>query len=453
MVKRLQTWLVALACFILLPAVQAQDNVDETLHITLEHAIEIALSENPTVIVAGKEVEVKKYARREAIGGLIPEVSIDASYSRALMKQKMAMDVEGESATFTVGTSNTYQGAVNVSLPIFAPALYRTINMSKEDMNLAVEKSRASKLDLVNEVTKAYMQILLAQDSYDVLLKSYEQAKANFEVVNSKFVHGKVSEYDNIRAEVQMRSLKPSVISAENGIKLAKMQLKVLMGMSNPFDIIIDGQLNDFEPLLYVDPIASKNSIDLSRNSDLKQLDISEKLLEQTVQLQRTNYYPTVSAAFDFSYLSMSEDFRIGHYRWFPSSSVGLNVSIPLFKASTSPKVKQSRIELAKLNHTRVNAQRQLTMQATSFLDNMEASAEQVDSNKESVRQAQKGREIARRMYEVGKGTILELNDSEVALTQAELAYNQSIYDYLIARTDLKKVLGADEYDNFAIDK
>ncbi|MGL5262639.1 MAG: TolC family protein, partial [Bacteroides sp.] len=67
------------------------------------------------------------------------------------------------------------------------------------------------------------------------------------------------------------------------------------------------------------------------------------------------------------------------------------------------------------------------------------------DSNIESVRQALKGREIAKKMYEVGKGTILELNDSEVALTQAELAYTQSIYDYLVARADYNKVLGLEE--------
>lgn len=67
---------------------------------------------------------------------------------------------------------------------------------------------------------------------------------------------------------------------------------------------------------------------------------------------------------------------------------------------------------------------------------------EQLASNKESVAQAEKGRVIAEKRYEVGRGTILELNSSEVALTQAQLTYNQAIYDYLVARTDLDYVLG-----------
>lgn len=107
--------------------------------------------------------------------------------------------------------------------------------------------------------------------------------------------------------------------------------------------------------------------------------------------------------------------------------------------------MKQTKIQMQQLAENRTNVQRQLTMQATSYLDNMAASTEQVVSNKEGIVQAEKGRLIAQKRYEVGKGTILELNDSEVALTQAQLTYNQSIYDYLVAKADLDQVLGREE--------
>ena len=72
------------------------------------------------------------------------------------------------------------------------------------------------------------------------------------------------------------------------------------------------------------------------------------------------------------------------------------------------------------------------------------ASSEQVSSNKENVMQAEKAVQIAGKRYEVGKGTVLELNTSQVQLTEAELTYNQSIYDYLVAKADLDQVLGRD---------
>lgn len=421
-------------------SIQAQE-VKDTLQLTLDKALEIALSENPTMKVAGQEIQLKREAKREAYGGLFPEVALTGSYSRTLKKQTMVMDFGGESQTIQVGSDNSYQGGVNVSLPVFAPALYKSINLTQADVDLAVEKARSSKLDLVNQVTKAYYQLLLAQDSYAVLQQSYAQAEATFNVVKAKYEQGTVSEYDKIRADVQVRSLKPSVVSARNGVNLARLQLQVLMGMDTDLTVAIAGNLNDYETMMFATQL-SDIQLNLVNNSDLKQLDLNADLLQKSLAVQRTNFMPTLSASFNYSYTSLNNDFKMSHYKWFPYSTVGLNLSIPLFKASNFTKVKQTKIQMLQLNENRINTHRQLTMQATSYLDNMTASTEQVVSNKEGIIEAEKGQLIAQKRYEVGKGTILEVNDSEVALTQARLTYNQSIYDYLVAKTDLEKVLG-----------
>lgn len=200
--------------------VRAQE-VKDTLTLTLDKALEIALSENPTMRVADQEIQLKKEAKKEAYGGLFPEVALSGSYSRTLKKQTMVMDFAGEAQTIQVGSDNSYSGGLTVNLPIFAPALYKSINLTKADVDLAMEKARSSKLDLINQVTKAYYQLLLAQDSYEVMLQSYNQAEINFEVVSAKYAQGTVSEYDKIRADVQVRSLKPGVCFRRNGINLA----------------------------------------------------------------------------------------------------------------------------------------------------------------------------------------------------------------------------------------
>ena len=99
---------------------------------------------------------------------------------------------------------------------------------------------------------------------------------------------------------------------------------------------------------------------------------------------------------------------------------------------------------MRQLDQNRIDTERKLNMQITSYQDNMAASSEQVSSNKENVMQAEKAVQIAVKRYEVGKGTVLELNTSQVQLTEAELTYNQSIYDYLVAKADLDQVLGRD---------
>ena len=418
-----------LLLYVAIQSAQAQD----TLRITLQDAVRIALSDNPTIKVAGQEILLKKE-------GLSPEASLVGSYSRAIKKQSFAMMGE----VIEVGTDNTYSGGLSVSLPVFAPALYKSISLTSTDVNLAVEKSRASRLDMVNQVTKAFFQLLLAQDSYEVLLKSYKQSEDNYNVVKAKYEQGTVSEYDKISADVQMRSLKPTVVSARNGVNLANLQLKVLMGMESDVKVAVEGNLKDYEMSMFTRQ-AMPRPDNLTNNSTLKQLELNALQLKQTLKLQYTNFMPTLSASFQYMYTSMNDNFKFKEYDWRPYSTIGLNLSIPLFKGSNFTQLKQTRIQMKQLEENRINIERQLTMQATGYLDNMAASTEQVVSNKEAVFQAEKGRTIAEKRYEVGKGTILELNSSEVALTEAQLTYNQSIYDYLVAKADLDLVLGIDE--------
>ena len=100
---------------------------------------------------------------------------------------------------------------------------------------------------------------------------------------------------------------------------------------------------------------------------------------------------------------------------------------------------------MRQLDWNRIDTERKLNMQITSYRNNMTASSEQLASNKENVMQAEKAVQIAEKRYDIGKGTVLELNSSQVSLTQAQLTYNQAIYDYLVSRADLDQVLGKEQ--------
>ncbi len=415
------------------------------LQLTLRDAIGIALSENPTIKMADQDVELKKVSRKEAWQSLLPTVDLSGNISYTI--EAATMNIDGNQFKMGRDKSNSWTGALQVSLPLFAPSVYRTMNMTREDIELALEKSRESRNSMVNQTTKAYFQLLLAQDSYDVLKKSYDFSVENYNVVKAKFEQGKVSEYDKISAEVQMRNMKPSVVSAENAVNLAMLQLKVLLGISDAeLQIEIKDNLKNYEA--DVAAFDGQMLVSLKENSTLKQLDFNERLLHSSLKVQKASFMPTLALSYQYQYQSISNaDFRLGNYNWSPSSTLALSLSVPLYRASNFTKVKSTRIQLEQLTENRINTERQLQMQATSYQDNMEASAEQLMSNKESVAQAEKGRLIAQKRYEIGKGTILELNSSEVALTQSQLTYNQSIYDYLVAKADLDYLMGKDYHE------
>lgn len=413
---------------------------EPTIDLNLEKAIEIALAENPTIRVADKEIELKKVADTEAWQSLLPTLSaaLGLQHSIKVAAIKTAM---GE---FKMGMdgSTTAQGGLSLSLPVFAPAVYQNMKLTKEDILLAQEKARGSRLDLINQIKKAYYSVLLSKDSKDVIEKSYKVSEENFNVVNNKYIAGSVSEYDKITAEVQMRNMKSSVVSAETGLTLATLQLKVLMGIDTNIGININDSLKAYENSLTLSN-TEVTAEELSNNSTLRQLDQNRALLERTRKILRTNFMPTVGLQLAYQYTSYSNDnWNLFKYKYSPSSTLEVGISIPVFQASNWTKLKSNKIQLSQLTDTRENTERQLSMAAESYRQNMIKTISKLESDREAVKQANKAVSISSKRYEVGRGTILELNQSETALVQTELSYSQSIYDFLQNKADLDYTLG-----------
>jgi outer membrane protein TolC len=264
-------------------------------------------------------------------------------------------------------------------------------------------------------------------------------------VVKSRFEQGLVSEYDKISAEVQMRNVKPSVVSAENGVRLSKLQLKVLMGITEDINLVVTEKLNNYESMVFANQLENDN-FGLENKSTMRQLGLNDELLKKSISLQKTGFMPTFAMALTGQYQSMyNNHWNVFDYSWVGSSQLTFSLNIPIYKASNFTKLKSARMQRTQLELSRIDTERKLNMQVTSYKSNMQASSEQVLSNKEAMNQANKALSISKKRYEVGKGTVLELNSSQVSLTQAELTYGQSIYDYLTAKADLDLVLGREK--------
>lgn len=439
----IKTGFLIAAAFVLGQTVCAQDaGTDNVLRVSLDDALRIALSDNPTIKIAQQQIEVKKVSNKEAWQALLPTADFGGTVQYTLLAPMISL---GDFGKHKMGIDNTstWSGQFQVSLPLFAPTIYATMNLTNSDLENAVEQSRSSKLDLMNQVTKAYYQVMLAQDGYDALFSSFEQARENFYMVSKLYELGGTSEYDKISAEVQVRSLSPTLIQARNAVAMAKLQLLVLMGVDPETEIEVEGAIKDYEDRIYAEVMELDSYYSLEDNSNMRQLKLNETMLNQTLRIQKMNFLPTLALSGNYSLNSLqNKDWNIGQYEWAKSSSVILSVSIPIFRAGNFTKLRSTKLQISQLNESIDYTERQLGLQVRNYVDNMRASAEQAASNIEAIRQAEKGREIAGKRYETGKGTILELNNSEVALTQAKLTYSQSIYNYLAAKADLDKVLG-----------
>ena len=474
------------------PLIGYAQTTQTPLKLTLEDAVEVALSNSPSVKIADMEISKKKYAKKSAESALYPQIDLVGQYTRTLKKQVMYMDgafdiggmmsgvldplVKGTAQTLSntvpgyqpgdleknivantpppvtneggdegisIGRDNNWSGGLNLSWPIVVPTLWKSLEINSLDVELAVEQANSSKINMINSIRKAFYSVLLAQDAYNVFKESYDNAVLSYYDIKSKHEQGLTSEFDLIRADVRVKNIKPNMIQSENALSLATLSLKALMGIDMDQPVSASGSLKDYEEKLYADILKIDTS--LVNNSDLKQFDLQNKQLKKTLELYKAQYLPIVSISGNYMYMSMNNDFKFGDYKWTPYSTVGLTVSIPLFDGfKKKSSIKQTQISIQQMELQREDIVRNLKLGVNHSINSITNSVEQVISTKDAVKQAYRGYIISQKRYDTGLGTLLELNDAELAHSQACLALNQAIYNYLSAKADLDKTLGVD---------
>ena len=436
--KNLFYVLLTLMCVTAVPAV-AQENTEATespLVLTLDEALQVALSDNPTVKVADKTIQKKQYAKKGTYAALWPEIAASATYQRYIKKQRLhfgGQDIE-------VGTANNISAGMNAGMPLVNAQLWKSLKLSAMDVELAVEQARSSRIDMVEQVSKAFYQVLLAKDSYNVYKRVYDNAVENHKIVEKRYSVGQVSEFDFIRSQVTVSNAEPNVFSAENSIVLALWQLKALLGVDLDMNVDCAGSLADYESAMtsQIDTTGS-----LADNTTMKQFDIQESMLEQTLKLKRAANIPSLAASINYQFTAMDESFKLAHYRWNPSSTAALSLNIPIFSGGKRrADIRQAKISLDNIQLQRENTERQLRTAIMSYYSNMLTNVKQFHASSQTISQAKRGYEIAVKRYEVGGGTLVDVDNSQLAYTQAELSRSTAIFNYLTNQVSMAKVMG-----------
>ncbi|MDE5773815.1 MAG: TolC family protein [Muribaculaceae bacterium] len=415
----------------------------ESVTLTREECIDIALSTSPTVKVADMEVQRMEYAKRESQSGLYPTIDFQAAYQRSIELQTIRMDMGGQSQTLKMGSDNTWNMGFNATLPLIAPQLWKSINISQTQILNAMESARASRLDLVNQVNKAYYALLLAIASREVVQQNYDIAKLNADLYEKQFAAGTASEYDVLRSSVQVKNLEPELLQADIAVRQCKLQLVVLMGVDYTLDVEPAVTLKDMQSDMYGYALGADTG--LGNNSSLRTLDINAKLLDQTISLRKRAWIPTLGASYNLNWLSLSNGSPFKNQSFNPYSNVALALNVPIFSGGNKYyALKQAQAQRRELDLQRENLVNSLQMQVELALDNINREVMQIKSSEENVHQAEKAYQIMQKSFEIGAATYLNLRDSELANTAAKLAYYQSIYNYLCSTSELDLLLGKD---------
>lgn len=439
-------------CALLPTAVVAQSNAADTLRLSMNEALSLGMAHSITLQASELDTQRARYDRRANLGQLFPQINASGSYNYMLRKQRMYFGGDDNPMAammpedgIEMGQTHNITGGISAQLALVSPQLWASLGLDKVAVETAVEKARASRVSLTAEISKAYMAALLAEDSKRVLEQSLSNMQGNQANIKQKYDQGLVAEYDLIRMESQVKNLIPDLIRATQSVRLAQMKLLVLMNLDPERPVRLTESLSNYVDIVYADMLSKEQSpLSLEDNTTLRSLDLTGKQLTQALQVKKMAFMPTLALNFSYMYSYANNELALSNSRrWSPYSSIGLSLNIPIFSGGTRYYgVKSTQMQIQQIALQRLQAEREIRLGASNAMSERRNASEQFIASMEAVRSATKGLDIAQVMYRTGRSTILELNDAELALRQAQLNLNQSIYNYMVSTYDIQQIEG-----------
>lgn len=445
-----------LLLILLFSSSQAQEVT--TRRLSLEEAIRLAMKRNPELITARLEVQRSDARVLEAWGNALPAVDLSGQYVH-LVDKPVTFFPDFFLYSFMKGIDSTIpkpsgklvpvsfspgfsaSASLNVRQILFNGAVFIGVGAANIYSQLARDLYQAKQVETVAKVRKAYYGALLAAEALDLMRSSLRNAEDNLKNVKLMRQQGIVSEYDELRASVGVENLRPMVIQSETNANLALDNLRNTIGApSNERHT-----LSDALTFQAVDDAILKRaeSLVLELNPGLSAVKRQIELNGAVVNAERTGYLPTIAAFGSYSYNAAKNEFNFSTNDFYKGSTVGLSLSMNLFQGlQTYSRVEQAQLERRKSEEQQISLERNLKTGLGSILGNLQQARKRVEAQGKTVEMAERGYAIVTTRFLNSSATQLEVNDAQLALTQAKVNRVQAIYDYLVASADLDQLIG-----------
>ena len=437
----------------------------QTKVFTLNEAIYTALKNNRDIKIATMEIQKAEAAVDEAFGYALPSLDISANLTHFISKPKMPFpDFRAmlNNATYGIlfdekvipfnknkfepiktklqafAEANNYDATAQITQILFNSAVFRGIGASNIYLKLSKEQLKNTVAKTVLNVKKAFYGVLLTKNFLDIVNSRLKNAEENLKNIEAYHKQGMVSDYDELQVKVQVANIKPKVLELQDVLEKAKDGLKMLLGIDQLTPIDIKGKIS-YKPEIIINPdIFVKRAS--SFNFDLTTLRIKKQIAEAMIDIDRSDYWPTISAFGNYKFAGSSNRWKFQNYS---SAMVGINFSLNLFKGGrVAHKVQQAKIATFQTQEQIQKFDEFIKAQVKEKINDLRRVQSQITALESTVKLAEKAYKIATVRYKEGTGTQLEIKNAGVELSIAKTNRIKAIHDYIIAKAELNKLVG-----------
>ena len=428
-----KTLLLILCLLILIETAQAM---------TMSEAVNKAISNNPQIAQSQTEVKAAQAKVREIQSKRNPNISftavlagMDKAPSMELPEMHMNLGPLGERTlalpSLPLSNETISTGAFSLTVPITTGGrIENGIRQAKAGEAATILKYEAVKKETAFQTVKAYLTAILAEKIENANSFAYDTVNEHVITANKLFEQRQIAKYELFRAETELANAKKRLVDSQNNRKLAVAVLKTIMGEPDSDDMALDSSI--YEATILEISTDEKNALE---NSEiLKALSAKDEMYKSAEKLAHSEHMPILAGFASRIVYSNDQPFTT------PKHIAGLMLSVPLYDGGTSSAKAQEQSALALGNkYERLKTENNIKLEIIKYTLEMQTAQESLKANEKSIETAKEALRLAKRRFEEGVGTGIEVSDASLSLLTTETNQFMSLYQYKSAYYCLAK--------------
>jgi outer membrane protein TolC len=429
----------------------AAEGAEEVQRFTLEQVQAYAIKHSTATTNARLDVTMARKKIWETTATGLPQISASASYQDMVQIPTTLIpaefiDPDAEEGTFIgvkFGTQHNATLNVTVNQLVFSGSYFVGLQAARTYLRISTENLAKSEIDVKANVTNTYYLILLAEDSLETLQASLENLKKTLFETREMHGAGFVEDTDVDQIQLSVTDLENAIKSMERQVRVTYRLLKFQMGLDLDKDIRLADNLDTILTRLNAEALLTE-PFELEKHVDFRMMEVQEKAMQLLLKREKTEYLPTVTAFATHQQMAMRDSFNFfaKDEKWFPSTIIGLNISIPIFSSGMrGAKVAQAKLELQKAVNTKKEVSKGLQMELMQAKSAFRDALDKAESTGKNVKLAKKIYEKTQVKYGEGMSTSLDLTQIHNQYLTAEANYTKAVVELFNAKTRMDKIL------------
>ncbi len=420
----------------------------EVRSFTLKEAQQFAIDNNYDVINAGTDVEIARKRVKENLAIGLPQVNASAGYTNyielptSIIPGDFLPGGTGEDMEIQFGTPQNATWNASLNQLIFSGQYIVGLMASKAYVGLNETTLEKSEIEIKYIIAQSYYPVIILIENKKVFDSTMTSLNKMLYETEEYYKAGFVEDTDVDQLKLLIADMQTTITNIDNQLRIAYNMLKYQLGMKADEEIIITDNLENL--LAEVDrQILMDASFEFNNHIDYKLLKNQEEMANLQLQLDRSEYYPTLSGFYQFQQDAMRNEFNFfSNEKWFTNQMFGVQLEVPIFSSGKRRnKVQQSKLELEKFKVRDEQMKQGLSLLVRTVKSEFNNAYLIYQNKKMAVGNAEKIYQKTEVKYREGIANSLDLSQTYNQYLTNQIEYLTSILDLLNKKAELEKEL------------